>query len=624
MSAGLEILSEAFWHHQSGRLLEAGELYQRVLELDPGNVDAWHLLGVLAFESHDDGRARECLERAVALKPDYAAAQYNLGNVLYRQGHVGEAISHYRAATRIHPTYVEALQNLASALYLAGESYEAENGYRRVLELKPEHANAHYNLGNLLYDRGALDDAEACYRRALELDENLREGWLKLGLLTHQRGRLAQALDYLRRAVAKLPTLPEAHYCLGLVHLDLGACNEAARCFQQAVCLNPRYSHGWNDLGNALKELGQLEDAIESFRKAVLESPSEPKFHNNLATALMDAGRLDAAQMTFETALQLEPSSAVVRWNRSLLTLLRGNYDQGWQEYEWRWRTGKFAVRSFTQPQWNGESLNGRTILLHCEQGYGDTIQFIRFGIVLKGLGARVVVLSPQQLMPLLASCSGVDELVGEGEPLPNFDFHLPLMSVARVLKTTVHSIPNEVPYLSPDPDLVRNWRTKLENIAGFRIGINWEGRGARGASRKRDIPLEHFSALAKLPGVRLISLQKGKATDALTNKDRPAVVDFSADLDQDRGAFMDTAAIMANLDLIVSSDTSVPHLAGALAVPVWLALPYVPDWRWLLERTDSPWYPTMRLFRQKQPGDWAGVFAEIQLALAELLGQST
>jgi hypothetical protein len=287
--------------------------------------------------------------------------------------------------------------------------------------------------------------------------------------------------------------------------------------------------------------------------------------------------------------------------------------------------------RPVQYPQWKGEPLNGKTILLIGEQGFGDRLQFIRYAEILPRLGALVSVECPKSLIPLLARCKGVNQVIAEGEELPGFDFYTPLLSVPAVLRTELHTIPANVPYLSADPLLLNKWREKLEelipsqrvkpNHRGLCIGINWQGRGGMGEYRQRDIPPDLFATLAELPGVRLISLVKTEAVGELPAVAAPtSMIDFGREIDREHGAFMDTAAIMMNLDLVISSDTAVPHLAGALGVPVWLVLPFASDWRWLLDRSDSPWYPTMRLFRQKRPGDWAGVFEEIKAALLERL----
>jgi len=301
-----------------------------------------------------------------------------------------------------------------------------------------------------------------------------------------------------------------------------------------------------------------------------------------------------------------------------MIWLLQGDFERGWPEYEWRWNTAEQPPLHFEQPQWMGEPLDGKTILLHAEQGFGDTIQFVRYATFIKNLGATVILECPKPLIPLLASCRAVDRVVEQGELRESYDFHAPLLSLPTVFKTSLTTIPATVPYLFADPRLVDRWREALAGIRGFRIGINWRGRPGRGAYRRRDIPLELFASLAALPGVQLISLQREGDVDLASFANRASIVAPGSDIDTANGAFMDTAAIMKNLDLVITSDTSIPHLAGALGVPVWLALPFVPDWRWLLNRSDSPWYPTMRIFRQRSATDWLDVFKQIKECIGE------
>lgn len=300
--------------------------------------------------------------------------------------------------------------------------------------------------------------------------------------------------------------------------------------------------------------------------------------------------------------------------------LLLGDFKHGWAEYEWRFSSGKVESFDFPQPQWKGQNISGKTILLYAEQGLGDTIQFVRYASMVKNQGAYVIVACQKPVAKLLTNISGIDQLITEGQPFPVFDCYAPLLSLPGIFKTELSSIPAKVPYLFADQALAAYWQSRLRGVSGFRMGINWRGKVDSAEWIQRDIPLDLMASLAELPGVRLISLQKGPGQQDLTSAaGRLPIIDLG-EFDTEQGAFMDTAAIMMNLDLIITSDTSIAHLAGALGVPVWVALPLVPDWRWLLDRSDSPWYPTMRLFRQEQIGDWTGVFENIKTALFKLL----
>jgi hypothetical protein len=383
-------------------------------------------------------------------------------------------------------------------------------------------------------------------------------------------------------------------------------------CYRRSVQLRPDYAPAHYGLGTALKEAGKISEAIASYHRALELDPGFAEAHNNLGLCLEQQGQLDEAAICYRRATELAPDFVRAHWNLSLLLLLKGDYEHAWAEYEWRWKTGEIPARLFAQPKWDGQPLAGKTVLLYAEQGYGDTFHFVRYAPLVQRLGGRVILQCQQRLAAVLAELLGIDQLVPEGHDLPNFDFHAPLLSLPGIFNTTLATIPAEIPYIFADPDLVEHWRDRLSDIAGIRIGINWHGRVADPHAARRDIPLTHFLDLARLPGVRLISLQKSPPDVWQPSDYSHAIIDLGPDFDQARGPFVDTAAVMKNLDLVISSDTSIVHLAGALGVPVWVALPSVADWRWLRDRSDSPWYSTMRLFRQKKPGDWGQVFEEI------------
>jgi hypothetical protein len=337
--------------------------------------------------------------------------------------------------------------------------------------------------------------------------------------------------------------------------------------------------------------------------------------------AYKKVGKFDEALATVEHALSLNPNDLLSRWNRAVLWLLRGEFEKGWPEHELRWVQPGFGQRTFTQPLWDGSDLHGKTILLYAEQGFGDTLQFIRYVPLVKARGGTVIFQCHRQLLRLFEKVPGIDRFEVSGAPLSAFDVHAALMSLPGIFHTRLDSVPATVPYIHADAELVEHWRGKLEPLGGFKIGIAWQGNPSYREDRERSIPLERFASLAQLDGVQLISLQKGHGSEQLPAfAKRFRIHDLGKELDETSGAFMDTAAVIKNLDLLISSDTAIPHLAGALGAPVWLALPRVPDWRWLLEREDCPWYPTMRLFRQRQRGDWAEVFERIVAQVKSML----
>ena len=547
-----EALTIAIQHHQAGRLQEAEQIYRQVLQVDPANADALHLLGLVAHQSGQHVTAVELMQKAIVRQPNAAVCHNNLGEA-------------YRALQRWS---------------------EAEASCRRAIELQPDFAAAHVNLGGVLKCQGQLAEAIACYRRALQLE----------------------------------PDYADAHLNLGNVLADQGQRAEAVACYRRAIALDPHAADAYANLAALLTEEGQLDEAVACCRRALQLKPDAADVHVNLAIALKDQGKLDEAIACYDRALELEPDLAAAHCDRAFLWLLGGNFAQGWPEYEWRWRTKDFAPRNFPQPLWDGKSLAGKTILLHAEQGFGDTFQFVRYTSIVKKLGGTVILECQKALLGLLERCPGVDQLIGHGNDLPAFDVHAPLLSVPGILKTSLDTIPAAVPYLFAAPALIEYWREKLREVRGYKIGINWQGRPGQGSWLARNIPLQQFAGLAEIPGVRLMSLQKGAGREELAQaREHFPIVDLGEEVDQANGAFVDTAAIMRNLDLVITSDTALPHLAGGLGIPVWLALPFAPDWRWLLDRSDSPWYPTMRLFRQKERGNWQGVFDDIRKALCEM-----
>jgi lipoprotein NlpI len=447
--------------------------------------------------------------------------------------------------------------------------------------LRPDSAAAHNNLGNVLSDQGKLDEALAHFRRALELKPDYAEAQSNLGNVLNEQGK------------------PD----------------EALACYHRALELKPDYADAYIGTGNVLKKRGKPDESLACYRRALELRPDYADAHVSLGVALYELGKLDEARACYRRALELKPDHAVAHGNHSLLSLLTGDFQRGWPEYQWRWKTKQCPPRDFSQPLWDGRPLEGKTILLHAEQGYGDAIQFVRYAALVKERGGSVIVECPRPLLALLTTCAGIDQWVAQGEKLPAFDVHAPLLSLPGIFQTSLGNLPNATPYLFAAPDRVQRWRQELGRLAGPKIGIAWRGSPKHLNDRCRSIPLSCFEPLARLPGIRLVSLQTEAGVEELQGaRDRFPVTDVGRRLED----FMETAAVMMNLDLVIACDTAVVHLAGALGIPVWVALPLVPDWRWLVDRNDSPWYPTMRLFRQDSRGDWPGVFRRIAVALGE------
>jgi Flp pilus assembly protein TadD len=458
---------------------------------------------------------------------------------------------------------------LGRAMAALGKLYEASIAYRQSLRLDPDQADLWYNLGNVLHKGGAYEDAAAAFREALTRIPNNADAWNNLGNSLYSLGRTDEAIDAFNKALALQPDIAEAH----------------------------------NNLGNALREKGKLDESIAHCRSAIKLDPNYPEAHNNLGSAMLQQLRLDEATSAFERALELKPDHPYAHLNLGLTLLLRGDFEHGWEHYEWRWKLKLLAeyLSDVKQPKWDGSALDGKRILLHAEQGFGDTIQFARLIPQVADRGGKVTLLCPPQLIRLLKGIPAIDELIPPGQGLPKFDVHCPLLSLAHVLGITVEKIPAQVPYLRIDPELSSRWRKRMPE-GRRRIGLVWAGRASNQNDPNRSIRLEALVPLGGVEGIQFVSLQKGDAAAQASNPPvGMSIIDCGAELED----FTDTAALIDQLDLLITVDTAAAHLAGALGKPVWILLPHFPDWRWMLDREDSPWYPTARLFRQPAVGDW-------------------
>ena len=491
----------------------------------------------------------------------------------------------------------------------AGQLPQAVAHFRKVLQARPDLAQAHYNLGVALAEQGKLQEAAASFREAISLRPGYAEAHYALGNTFGGLDRHEEAVSCYQEAIRQRPNYADAWNNLGLSLTDVGRAREAEIALRQAMRLRPESADAHNNLGMALAERGDLVEAEWYYHQALQLEPRCVSAHVNLGSALKAAGRLQEAVACYEVALALEPDSASAHWNRALAWLQQGNFEQGWREYDWRWRRRGAKPRRFRQPAWDGSPLQGRTILLWSEQGLGDTIQFVRYTRLVNQQGGTVILSCPPPLHRLLQRCPGIDRLVPEGADPPDFDVHAPLLTLPALLGTTLASVPAEVPYLSAEPELVEHWQQRLTGLRGLRVGIVWQGNPRHKWDRYRSLPLPLLEPLARVEGVCLVSLQQGPGKEQLGLLGSRFPVTLFEDTPDDPPSFEKTAAVLKNLDLLICCDTAVAHLAGALGVPVWVAIPYLSDWRWLQVREDSPWYPTMRLFRQKRLGDWSPVF---------------
>ena len=509
--------------------------------------------------------------------------QYDQAVAAHRRGDLGEAERLYRQVLGAAPASFAARHMLGVLRAQSGDTSEALELIGAALALKPDAPEALFNYGNVLKGTGRLEEALVAYERAL----SVRPGYAAA------RNARAETLN------AQGNRLREA-----------GHFENALICYDRALADAPHYPDALNNRAVALWSLGRFDESLAGFDAALVAKPGYVEAHYNRGNALRDMLRLDEAMQSFDRAIAIDPGFAPAYRNKGFCALLQGDFAQGLPLYEWRKRLNPpIEARSYRQPLWTGaEDIRGKRLFLYVEQGLGDAIQFYPLVALLLARGAQVTLSVQDGLLRLLENASKKVDLVGATTVPPVFDYHIPLMSLPLALGLTVASLPARAPYLKAESERVALWRDRIGE-KGFKIGISWQG--ARGGVTSRAMSLRYFEGLAKIPGVRLISLQKGFGTEQLA--DLPEVESLGEDFDSGPDAFLDSAAVMQSLDLVITLDSALAHLAGALGRPVWVALKRVPDWRWFLGRSDSVWYPSMRLFRQKTDGDWTGVFAEMQ-----------
>jgi tetratricopeptide (TPR) repeat protein len=546
-------------------------------------------------------------------------ADFSHGSALHRAGDLRQAEQVYRCVLRAEPRSAPVWFALAQLCEADRRPVEAAACFRQALQIEPHNAEGWFLLGNVLLGQGKYADAEPAYRRCLRLQPGHTAALVNLGFALGERDRLDEARACYEQALGQRPDQAEIHHNLGNVLREQGQLDAALGCYEQALRLRPDYAKAHINRGIALVALGRIDAALVDLQRGVALQPNLADAHNSLGSALSVRQHFDEALAEYERALALNPQHAEAAWNQSLLCLLLGDYQRGWPAYEWRFCCKRTTpLPAFARPRWDGAPLAGRTILLYGEQGLGDTLHFVRYAALVKAHGGRVIVQCQNALLHLLSRTPGIDGLVGWGAEPPAFDVYAPLMSLPALFGTTLETIPATVPYVFADPKRGSHWRAELASIRGLRVGIAWQGSPRHAWDRHRSVALEQFEPLAKVEGVRLISLQKGHGSEQLAALNACFAVHTLPGLDEGSGPFMDTAAVLANLDLVVTVDSALAHLAGAMGVPTWVALTFTPDWRWLLGRADSVWYPTLRLFRQTQFGDWPGVFAQMADALRQ------
>ncbi len=505
----------------------------------------------------------------------------------------------------------------------AGRLQQAEQLYQLALETEPDHPVALHLLGVIAHQTGRADVAVDLLSKAIAKNPSIPQFHNSLGVVLKGIGRLQEAIASYRQAVLLKPDYAEAYSNMAAALQFQGRYVEAVENCKQAVQLKPDYAEAYNNMAAALQSQGQYAEAVEKCQQAVLLKPDYAEAYNTMASALQSQGKYTEAIENYRHTLQLKPDYAEVHNNLGMALLLTGEFSQGWKEYEWR-SNAKVPTypHRLEAPRWDGSPFVGKRLLVHYEQGLGDSIQFARYLPMVKDQGGTIILEERKPLLGLFQQFSEIDELVEASpntKPAVKFDIYVPFMSLPAIFGTTPETIPAEVPYIGADSEKVRYWQNRLDG-ADFKVGIAWAGRATHKNDRNRSCALEHFAPLAKIDGVKLYGLQKGKAASQANQLPEDMEV---TNLGEQLEDFTDSAAAIENLDLVISVDTAAAHLAGAMGKKVWTLLPLSPDWRWMLDRQDSPWYPTMRLFRQEKCGDWDGVFSRVAEELRKLAANS-
>jgi len=644
----------ALKYHQEGQFEQAKQLYEKILAIDENNISVLHYLGLIFHQLGDSKKAISLLKKSVSLNPDYMLAYNNLGIAYMENNQLDEAIDCYEKALQLNPHYAACYYNMGSCYHRKQQLTQAISCYEKALFLNPNYPEAQYNLG-MIYQEHQPELAISCYEKVLAIQPHYAEAYLNLAVIYLKQENYVSAILYYEKVLAIFPDYPEAQCGLGNVYLKQKDFLKATVCYEKCLQLQPNNPDALCGLGTVYLEQNQFDLAIGYYKKTLLLNPNYAEAQCNLgivydkqdklekalfcyektlhldenheiacceiANIYLKQHKVEAALSHYEKALRINSNYAIAHYNFAFALLLTGDYQRGWQEYEWRWLANQKmppATKFPTAQQWQGESLNNKTIFLYTEQGLGDAIQFIRYAELVSKLGAKVIVQCQPALKNLFLPLKSIHKIITTNETLPAFDVFSPLMSLPHIFNTTVQTIPTYFPYLDGNKKLSFPVFLDKEKL---NIGFVWAGNPLHGNDKQRSIEITHFQRLTQLTDVQFYSLLVGdKANDLKNITFANPVIDIGKKVTD----FSDTATVITQLDLIICVDTSVAHLAGALNKPTWLLLPFAPDWRWLLERDDSPWYPSLKLFRQTQRGDWTGVFQAVAKELERLLQQKS
>ena len=580
--AGKLILNEANGLYRAGRLPEAAHLYQHLLKYYPPKLNVLNSLGGACLRMSNYGASEELFKKSLSIEPNQPQALMELGVTLYNTKRFDEAIA----------------------------------CYDRVIAIKPDFADAHSNRGIALKDMNLDAEALASYDRAISIRPDYPESLSNRGIVLHDLKRFDEAIASYDRAIAANPKFPEAHFNRGNTLREVLRYDEAIASYERATSLRPTFAEAYFNRGNTLRDMLRFDEALASYGQAASAKPRYAEAHCNKGILLQQIKRYDEARASFDAAIASDPDYTDGQFNRAEFFLLMGDYQQGWDLYEWRFKTKYLESHpaAINLPLWTGaQSVAGKRILIHSKAGYGDYLMFIRYVPLLKKLGATVIVFAPKPLLALFSASDTDVQVVDMDEPVPEVDFQCPIMSLPKVFRTTLDTIPADLPYLKAPPEKLAYWRQKLPASKKLRIGLMWSGSPNRNIDknplRNRTAPLNAIRPLLDLP-FEFHSLQKEPL------EDEAALLSSLTQIhnhQEELGDFSDTAALIDRMDLVISIDTSVAHLAGGLGKPLWVILPYASDYRWMPEGDKTPWYPNVTQFRQNAVGDWNNVIERVK-----------
>lgn len=651
-----QAIERAVSFHKKGQFADAEKIYVDLLKMEPNNFDLLHLFGVLRYQQGQAAAALPLLEAAFKLRPDLPELLSNYGLALRAMGRRDEALEIFDKALKINPRSPETLANRGHLLTDLDRLPEALESFGRALIERRDFVDALVGRGVILQRMKRYVDALVSFNRAIELDpknvdvllhraavlyELKRYGEIvetcdraltldpRRALLHYNRavalgalGRMAEALVSYERAIALNPNHVESYFNRGNVLQSLGRFQDALASFQRVIALDPQHARAWNNSGNVLLELKRHDEALKCFDRVIELEPAFGEAYYNRGNVLLELERIPEALEHYKKAASLRGDISDIPFNEGIARLLLGDLREGFKRYEGRFDKREQAPlrRNFPQPLWSGEDLSGKTILLHSEQGHGDSIQFVRYAPLLARQGARVILEVHEPLQTLLQGVEGVARTVTRDQPLPAFDTHQHLLSLPNVFGTELGTIPADVPYIQAPADRIAKWRDRIPRTEPLRVGLCWSGNPEVKIDARRSIGLARLAPLLSVAGVQFVSLHREvRPEHAEALRSLPQLLHFGEEISD----FADTAAVISELDLVISSDTAVLHLAGAMGKPLWILTSLSPDWRWLLQREDSPWYPTAKLYRQPRMDDWESVIERVRGDLMQLV-QST